>query len=103
MKTAVLLAVMIFAVACKHERIAECDALVKTGEKIEKCPKIPADKRADITDGIKKMRGALQMLDDVGGADQAPKEQVDMLRRTCKQQDDNIIELYKKVAPECLE
>jgi len=40
------------------------------------------------------------MLEDVG--DQAPKEQLEMLGRTCKTQTDKIREMYEKVAPECL-
>ena len=86
--------------ACKKTRVKECDDLVALAEKIEKCEKIPPESRKAMTAGIEQIRSALKTLEDVG--DQAPKEQLELLGRTCKGQVDQIREMYEKVAPECL-
>ena len=98
MKRALLVALVI--AGCSKTKVQECDDLVALAEKIEKCEKIPADNRAQITGGIEQIRKALKMLEDVG--DQAPKEQLEALGKTCKSQSDRIREMYEKVAPECL-
>jgi hypothetical protein len=98
----VLGSALALGVGCSSKRIKECDALVATAEKLEKCDKLDAKSRAEIAGATKTIRGALKMLDDVGGADQAPADQVDQLRKTCQQQNDSIVSLYEKVAPECL-
>ena len=95
----VLLAALLVA-GCSKTKIKECEALVSTAEKIEKCEKIPADSRAEIKRGVVQIKEALKVLEDVG--DQAPKDQLDMLAKTCQGQNDKIRELYEKVAPECL-
>jgi hypothetical protein len=99
MKRAIMIALVVLA-SCSKTRVKECDDLVALAEKIEKCEKIPADSRANITGGIEQIRKALKMLEDVG--DQAPKEQLEALGQTCKSQSDRIREMYEKVAPECL-
>ena len=99
MKRALLLLV-VFAGCGKKTHIPECEALLKTAEKIEKCEKIPADKRDDIKKGTESIRKALKLLEDVG--DQAEKSQLDGLARTCGDQNKMIVDLYDKVAPECL-
>ena len=100
MKHFLLVAAILIAGACSKTKVKECEALVSTAEKIEKCEKIPAENRADIKRGVEQIRTALKMLEDVG--DQAPKSQLDMLAKTCQTQNDKIRELYEKVAPECL-
>jgi len=103
-RVVVACALALAAGACgKSERIKECDALVATAEKIEKCAKLDDKSRAQIKNATKTIKDALQMLDDVGGAGEAPKGQIDQLRQTCQSQHDSIVQLYKKVAPECLE
>jgi uracil phosphoribosyltransferase len=98
MKRAALIALVL--ASCSKTKVKECEDLVAVAEKIEKCEKIPAASRASITQGVGQIRNALKMLEDVG--DQAPKEQLEMLGRTCKTQTDKIREMYEKVAPECL-
>ena len=98
MKRALLVALVL--AGCSKTKVKECDDLVALAEKIEKCEKIPADNRTQITSGIEQIRKALKMLEDVG--DQAPKEQLEALGKTCKAQSDRIREMYEKVAPECL-
>jgi hypothetical protein len=95
-----LLLLLLVVAACKKTKIPECEDLVKTAEKIEKCEKIPADKRAEIRTGTDQIRNALKLLEDVG--DQAEQSQLDGLAKTCKQQNETIRDLYQKVAPECL-
>lgn len=96
-------ALALVAAACgKKERIQECDAFVATIEKIEKCDKLDAASREQIKGSAETIKGALKMLDDLGGAGEAPKDQIDQLRRTCKSQHDTVVELYGKVAPDCL-
>jgi hypothetical protein len=98
MKRALLVALVL--AACSKTKVKECDDLVALAEKIEKCEKIPAESRTQITTGIDQIRKALKMLEDVG--DQAPREQLEALGKTCKMQSDRIREMYEKVAPECL-
>lgn len=86
--------------ACSKTKIKECEDFVRTAEKIEKCEKLPASSREDMKQGIKQIKDALKVIEDVG--DQAPKEQLEMLGRTCKSQHDTILRLYEKSAPECL-
>jgi hypothetical protein len=93
-----LLVLVLFA-GCKKTRVAECDALLVMFEKIEKCPTIPAEERKSLTTGLEAMRSALKAVEDVGDP---PKEQLDMLRGTCRSQRDSLREMYEKVAPECL-
>ncbi|MBA3391383.1 MAG: hypothetical protein H0T89_02010 [Deltaproteobacteria bacterium] len=88
--------------ACNKERIKECDALVATAEKLEKCDKLDAASRTQIKSATKTIRDALQALDDVGGASKAEPAQIEGLRTTCQTQNESIIQLYEKVAPECL-
>jgi hypothetical protein len=94
------IASLIAAPGCSKTRVTECDDLVSLAEKIENCEKIPPENRKSITGGIDQIRKALKMLEDVG--DQAPKEQLEALGRTCKMQSDRIRGMYEKVAPECL-
>ena len=95
-----ILLALLAAAACSKTKIKECEALVSTAEKIEKCDKVPAENRTQIKQGVEQIRTALKMLEDVG--DQAPKDQLEMLARTCKEQNDQIRTMYEKVAPECL-
>ena len=90
------------ATACSSKRIKECDDLVATAEQLEKCDQLDAASRADISTATKQIRGALKMLDDVGGADKAPAEQIELLRTNCKSQNEMIRDMYAKAAPDCL-
>jgi hypothetical protein len=90
----------LLVMGCGKTKIKECEALVVTAQKIEKCDKIPASNRQEISRGVSQIKEALKVLEDVG--DQAPKDQLEMLAKTCQGQNDKIRELYEKVAPECL-
>ena len=95
------LAVPLATAGCgKKTKVKECEDLVALAEKIEKCDKIPEGSRKSITSGVQSIKSALKTLEDVG--DQAPKEQLEMLGKTCQGQTDRIREMYEKVAPECL-
>lgn len=96
-----LLAALVLCAACSKTKIKECEEFVRLAEKIEKCEKLPASSRQSMTSAIKTMKGALKQIEDVG--DQATKEQLDMLAGSCKRQHDNLVRLYEKSAPECIE
>ena len=98
MKRALLLALMI--AGCSKTKVKECDDLVALAEKIEKCENIPADDRKELALTVDTIRKALKVLEDVG--DQAPKEQLEMLGRSCQEKSDRVRDMYEKVAPECL-
>ena len=100
MKHILFIALLSSSLGCSKTKVKECEALVATAEKIQKCEKIPPESRKSIKDGVETIRSALKMLEDVG--DEAPKEQLDMLAKTCQRQNDQIREMYEKVAPECL-
>ncbi len=94
------LLVVLLAAGCSKTKIPECEELVKTAEKLEKCEKIPAENKKEISQGVKQIKSALKMLEDVG--DQAEKSQLDTLANTCRDQNKSIRDIYEKVAPECL-
>jgi hypothetical protein len=87
---------------CSKKRIAECDALVDTFEKVAKCEKLPADTRKQVAEGAKTLKESLKMMDDAGDVGDAPKNLVDDLRNYCRTQDTAIVDEYKKLAPECM-
>ncbi len=87
---------------CSKKRIAECDELLTTTEKISKCEKLPAETRKSVAEAGKTMKDALKMLDDAGGVGDAPKDLVDQLRDTCKTQHKTIVDEYSKLMPECV-
>lgn len=101
-RVALACALALTAGACSKERVKECDAFVATIEKIEKCDKLDASARDRIKGSAQMIKNALKMLDDAGGAGNAPEAQLDQLRQTCKSQHDTVVELYGKVAPDCL-
>ena len=80
-------------------KVKECDELVALAEKFQTCDKIPASTRDMVARGFESIRNALKMLEDAGDV---PKDQLDMLAKTCKSQVARIRESYDKVAPECL-
>ena len=98
MKRALLVALVL--AGCSKTRVKECEDLVALAEKIEKCEKIPAESRQRMAGNIEQIRKALKVVEDVG--DQAPKEQLETLGRSCRAQSDTVREMYEKVAPECL-
>ena len=100
MRVALSIALVLAATGCKKTRVTECDDLLALGDKIQKCELIPEGSRQSIKTNMDQMRNALKMLEDVG--DQAPKEQLESLGRTCKRQSDSIRKAYEKSAPSCL-
>ncbi len=87
---------------CTKQRIAECDELVATADKIAKCEKLPAESRKSVAEAGKTMKDALKMMDDAGGVGEAPKDLVNQLRDTCKTQNKTIVDEYTKLMPECM-
>jgi hypothetical protein len=90
------------ATGCSKKRVAECDDFVKTAEKLAKCDKLPEGSRSSVASAAKQIKDMLQMVDDAGGFDQAPKETVEEMRQTCKSQNTRIVEEMQKTFPDCL-
>jgi molecular chaperone DnaK (HSP70) len=95
-----LVALPLVAGCGKKTKVKECEDLVALAEKIQKCDKIPEASRTAISSGVSSIKNALKTLEDVG--DQAPKEQIEMLAKTCQRQVDQVRSQYEKVAPDCL-
>lgn len=81
-------------VGCGSKRIPECDAFVKTIEKIAACPKVPDTQRDTILKSAKTIRDSLEMLDQAGGVKDAPADLVSSLRDACKTQDASLTTAY---------
>jgi len=92
----------VLASGCSKKRVAECDEFVKTAEKLSKCDKLPESARSSVGTAAKQIKDMLQMVDDAGGFDAAPKETVDEMRSTCKSQNTRIVEEMQKTFPDCL-
>lgn len=90
------------AVGCgSGERIAECDGLLATVEKLAACEKISWTQRAALDQSRTSLVDALDRLEDVGTA-RAPASVLDEARRTCSKQIEDIQRMYEKVAPDCV-
>jgi hypothetical protein len=87
---------------CKSKRIVECDEFVATAEKLAKCDKVPAAQQQQISSATKTIKDALKMLDDAGGADQAPTEVLNQMKDMCRSQNKVIVDEFTKIAPECV-
>jgi hypothetical protein len=96
----VLVAIPLVAGCGKKTKVKECEDLVALAEKIQKCEQIPEASRTSISSGVASIKNALKTLEDVG--DQAPKEQIEMLAKTCQRQVEQVRSQYEKVAPDCL-
>jgi hypothetical protein len=79
---------------CAKKRIPECDAFVKTIEKVGTCSKIPDAQRSTILESAKTIRDSLQMIDEAGGVADAPADLVGSMRDACKTQDASIKQMY---------
>lgn len=101
MNKLMLVGVAVLALGCSKKRIAECDHVVETLDKMAKCEKLPPELKTAVVDAHKTMKDALQQLDDAGGAGNAPKETVDQLAKMCKTQEDAMVEQVSKIAPDC--
>jgi hypothetical protein len=95
------LACLVLAAGCGGERVAECDALVATLERVSACGRIDATQRAQIEQTVRTVKEALDRLEDVG-PDRAPADLLNDAKRTCAKQDAEIRQLYGKLAPDCL-
>lgn len=84
---------------CKKNKVKECEDLVALAEKIQKCDKIPEASRTAISSSVSSIKNALKTLEDAG---EAPKEQLDMLAKTCQGQVEQVRAQYEKLAPDCL-
>lgn len=89
------------AAGCGGERIAECDAMLATVEKVRACDRLDPTQRTQVEHAVRTIKDALDRLEDVG-PDRAPGALLDETRRTCAKQDAEIQQLYQKVAPACL-
>ena len=87
---------------CSKKRVAECDEFVTTAEKLAKCDKLPESARSSVATAAKQIKDMLQMVDDAGGFDSAPKETVDEMRQACKAQNTRVVEEMQKTFPDCL-
>ena len=92
---------LVLAAGCSGERIAECDAMLATLEQASACGRLDATQRAQLDQGVRSIKDALDRLEDVGPG-RAPAELLDETKRTCAKQDAEIRQLYEKVAPDCL-
>jgi len=90
------------AAGCSKKRVAECDEFVKTAEKLAKCDKLPEGARSSVASAAKQIKDMLQMVDDAGGFDSAPKETVDEMRQACKAQNTRVASEMQKTFPDCL-
>lgn len=86
---------------CGGERLAECDALLSTVERVATCGKLERAQRVQVDQTARTIKDALDRLEDVGPG-RAPAELVNEARRTCVKQDEDLRLMYEKVAPECL-
>jgi hypothetical protein len=101
--TKLLLAGVLLLGACKsHERIAECDHFLETAEKIANCSKLPPEGREMMKGATEAMRRALKQVDDAGGARAGGQEVLDMLSKSCKDQESKLVDLYKSDLGDCL-
>lgn len=95
MNRAGLLALALVVTAgCSTKRIPECDAFVKTIEKIAACPKVPDAQRATILESAKTIRDSLNMIDQAGGVGDAPADLVASMRDACRTQDASLQKAY---------
>ncbi len=93
---------LVLACACGGgERIAECDAMLATIERVGACGRLDATQRAQIDHAVRTIKEALDRLEDVGPG-RAPAHLVDEARSTCAKEDAEIRRLYENVAPDCL-
>jgi hypothetical protein len=88
-------------VGCSGERVAECDALLSTVQRVADCPKLERAQRVQIDQAGRTIKDAIDRLEAVGTG-RAPADVVNEAKRTCLKQDAEIRQLYEKVAPECL-
>ena len=80
---------------CAKKRIPECDAFVKTIEKLASCPKVPDAQRITNLDSAKTIRDAHQkLIDEAGGIAEAPADLVSSMREACKTQDASLQQMY---------
>jgi hypothetical protein len=79
---------------CAKKRIPECDVLAKKFETIAACSKLPDDQRKTVLDSAKTIRDSLQMLEELGGAADAPADLVNSIRDTCKTQGAAVTQMY---------
>ncbi len=91
---AVVCAAVLGLGGCAKKRIPDCDAFVKTIEKIGTCSKVADDQRKTILDSAKTIRDSLQMIDEAGGVSDAPADLVNSMRDACKTQDASLKQLY---------
>ena len=87
---------------CTKKRVAECDELVATIDKIAKCDKLPAESRKAIEESAKTIKDALKLIDDSGGVGDAPADLVQQMRDTCKTQNKSVVDQHMKLMPECM-
>jgi hypothetical protein len=89
------------AAGCSGERVAECDAMLETVEKVGACDRLDTTQRAQIDQAVRSIRDALDRLEDVGPG-RAPAALLSEAKATCAKQNEAIRQVYEKVAPECL-
>ena len=93
---------LLLAPGCGNKRLAECDAFQKTVDKLAACKSLPEEARTSVQSTSKQLKQLFDGLDSAGGVDSAPDDVKKQLRDTCKSQNDAIVEVYSKVAPDCL-
>ncbi len=83
------------------DRLAACDALLATVERVTACDRLDASQRTQLEQTVRSIKDALDRLEDVG-PDRAPAELLGQAKQACAKQDAELRLLYEKVAPECL-
>jgi hypothetical protein len=105
MNKLIVMSVWVVAVAlagCGSKRLAECEAFQATVDKLAKCKALPEETRAEVKKSSTTLKEMFDAIDSAGGIDSAPDDLKAELRSSCKSQNQAIIEMYSKVAPDCL-
>lgn len=102
MKVQIALVLSLAAAGCGNKRLAECEAFQKTVDKLATCKSLPAEAKTAVQGSSKQLKELFDSLDAAGGMNSAPDDVKKELRETCRQQNDAIVEVYSKVAPDCL-
>jgi hypothetical protein len=93
---------LLLAAGCgRGARVAECDALLATVERVTACDRLDASQRTQLEQTVRSIKDALDRLEGVG-PDRAPAELLEQAKQACAQQDAELRRLYEKGAPECL-
>ena len=81
-------------------RLAECDSILATVEKVLACRRLDAAQRGQLRQVARTFEDALDRLADVG-PDRAPAALVTDVRKACALQAAELQKVYEKDSPDC--